>query len=65
MRIKHALERPAVMTTNQGLTLCATVATDQHYKGGCVEKGNMCLMLITLSTQPIFLSRSAVTSIYL
>ena len=59
MRIGHHLESPSLMTTNQGLTLRATVAADQHYKDGCVKKRNVCLLHITLPTQPIFLSRSA------
>jgi len=53
------------MTTNQGLTICAAVAADQHCKGVCVEQGNVCILHFTLPTQPIFLSRSAVTCVYL
>ena len=47
------------MTKYQLLTFCATVSADQHYKIGCVEQGNVCLLHITLPNHPIFLSRFA------
>jgi len=42
------------MATNQDLTICAAVAAGQHYKGDCVEQGNVCLCISLYLTSQFF-----------